>query len=687
MHEELLESLDPEQRAVVTYDGGPLIVLAGAGTGKTRAITHRIAYGAATGMMPAEHVLALTFTAKAAGEMRARIRALGYPGIQARTFHSAALRQLRYFWSEFATGPFPTLLDGKARPLRRILAQVGLEVERETVRDVAAEIDYAAVNLVGIDDYERFATNRQLPAGVDIATMVRILRAYAEFKTEHRVIDYHDVLLIMSGVMSQRPDIAAHIHDQYRHFVVDEFQDVSPIQFDLLGRWLGRRDSLCVVGDPSQTIYTFAGASDSYLLGLNQWLPQARTISLVRNYRSTPPIVAAANRILDSSGRNHVVLEAQRKGGTEPIFQEYPDDASEAYGVAERIANQLRAGVPAHSIAVLFRTNGQSPLFEQALDEAGIHYLVRGGEQFFARPEVRQALTRLSAHASSGRADSLPEVVAALLSTLGWQETGPAQHGAVRQRWESLNALVSLAKDMQAQHDLPVPLSAFVDELFQRSEAQHAPVVDGVTLASVHAAKGLEWPYVHVVGMSEGLMPISYATTPAAIAEERRLFYVAVTRAKDSLTISWSQARQKSAQSTRKPSRFITDMRAGQAVRSQGSRSQSTRGQRVQRTHTTARLGSSGRGSDLGDGKPVNEAVLAALKTWRQKTAAELKVPSYMVFTTATLTAIARLMPTSMRELGQVSGIGPVKLGQFGTSVLDVIRSATAVADRHSQAE
>ena len=674
---ELLENLDPEQREVVTHEGGPLVVLAGAGTGKTRAITHRIAYGAHTGQLPAQHVLALTFTAKAAGEMRSRLRGLGVPQVQARTFHSAALRQLRYFWPDFAQGPFPELMDGKFGPLRRILLELGIEPERETIRDIAAEMEYASVNLVGIDDYPTFAQSRELPPGIDTTAMVAIMRAYADYKTTNRLIDYQDVLLILSGVMASTPHIAAQIHQQYRHFVVDEFQDVSPIQYELLKNWLGERDSLCVVGDPAQTIYTFAGARDSYLMNLGNVLPQARTISLVRNYRSTPPIVEAANKVLAHTGRNRMVLQPQRSGGVAPTFHEYPDDASESAGVAQRIAAQISSGVPAHDIAILFRTNGQSPAFEHALDEHGIHYLVRGGEQFFARPEIRQAGALLRANMSQRKPGQLDTVVSDLLTTLGWQEVGPRVHGAVRARWESLNALVNLAKQMQQDSDMPVPLSEFVAELEQRAEAQHAPSVEGVTLASVHAAKGLEWPHVYLVGMSEGLMPISYAATPLAVAEERRLFYVAVTRAQDTLTVSWSQARQASAQSTRKPSRFISEMRGHTPAQRESrryTRSSSTRAcecgntlvsaqeRRDKVCHTCSQL--------------VDESMVNTLKEWRTQKARELNVPAYMVLTTATLMSIAQACPRSLDELGQISGIGPVKLGQFGHDILEAVRSS-----------
>lgn len=373
-----------------------------------------------------------------------------------------------------------------------------------------------------------------------------------------------------------------------------------------------------------------------------------------------------------------MVLQAQRRGGLPPTYYEYPDDATEASAVATKIAAQISAGVSARDIAILFRTNGQSPAFEHALDERGVHYLVRGGEQFFARQEIKQAGALLRANMNSGKVGQLDTVVSDLLTTLGWQEVGPNVQGALRMRWESLNALVNLAKDMQSERDLPVPLSEFVRELEQRAEAQHAPDVEGVTLASVHAAKGLEWPHVYLVGMSEGLMPISYATTPLAIAEERRLFYVAVTRAQDSLSVSWSQARQASSHSLRKPSRFVGEMR-GEATTQRQGRSRTSAPQSRTCSCGAALMSAQERSSGTcrSCAPDVNEQLVHALKEWRKRTARERDVPEYMVLTTATLISIARMQPQTLDELGTIAGIGAVKLGQFGQDVVDVVRSVT----------
>ncbi|HLS32636.1 MAG TPA: ATP-dependent helicase, partial [Brevibacterium sp.] len=408
----LLEGLDPEQREVAAHVGGPLVVLAGAGTGKTRAITHRIAYQAAIGASDPRHVLALTFTTKAAGEMRSRLRSLGVAAVQARTFHSAALRQLRFFWPRISDGPFPDLLPQKS-----------------------------AVSLLGVDDYAERAGARSLPEGVDIDAMMRIMHRYSELKTERRVLDFEDVLLVLAGALGTYEDIAARVHDQYRSFVVDEFQDVSPLQHDLLMRWLGRRESLCVVGDPAQTIYTFAGATDRFLRRLPLEFPGAREVRLVRNYRSAEPVVGVANSVLRRTGRTPIQLIGTGRTGPHPTFTEFADDTAEAEAVAARIADEVAAGRRASDIAILFRTNSQSRAFEETLSARGVSYLLRGGERFFARREVKEAIAVMRAASHRSGTDRLDVQVKEILSSIGWSTSAPQGQGSVRERWESLSAL------------------------------------------------------------------------------------------------------------------------------------------------------------------------------------------------------------------------------------------------------
>ncbi|KGM15715.1 ATP-dependent DNA helicase, partial [Actinotalea fermentans ATCC 43279 = JCM 9966 = DSM 3133] len=484
----LLEHLDPDQRAVALAVTGPVCVLAGAGTGKTRAITHRIAYAVRTGTYPATSVLAVTFTARAAGEMRTRLRDLGVTGVQARTFHAAALRQLSYFWPQVVGGAPPRILEHKAPAVAEAARSLGLAVDRLTVRDLASEIEWSKVSLVPADDYVRAAaaTDRPSPAGVDRSTVARLIAAYETVKDAQGLVDFEDVLVMLGHMLESRRDVADQVRSQYRHFVVDEYQDVSPAQQYLLDQWLGDRHELCVVGDPNQTIYSFTGATPHHLLTFAGKHPGATVVRLVRDYRSTPQVVTLANRVrAGARGRRSdgVELVAQRPAGPPVGFTAYDDDEAESAGVAGRIGRLIASGTPAAEIAVLYRTNAQSEAFEQALADAGIGYLVRGGERFFQRKEVRDALVLLRGGARSMAEVPLAEAVRDVLASAGWSPEPPAARGAVRERWDSLQAIVALADDLA--QDPAATVATLVAELDERAAAQHAPAVDGVTLASL----------------------------------------------------------------------------------------------------------------------------------------------------------------------------------------------------------
>lgn len=570
--ERILGGLDPEQRVVATTLQGPVCVRAGAGTGKTRAITHRIAWGIATGVYTPQKTLALTFTARAANEMRQRLRQLGAPGVQARTFHSAALRQLQYFWPQAVGGPPPGLVNHKARLLTEAAQAMRLTTDRATVRDVAGEVEWAKVSMLTPDTYAAAAEKRSMPMGYDVRTMQRLYQSYEDLKADRHLIDFEDVLLITVGILEEDERVAAAVHSQYRQFVVDEYQDVSPLQQRLLDAWLGQRDDLCVVGDASQTIYSFTGATSRHLLEFPSRHPNARVVELIRDYRSTPQVVNTANQLLAArrpttgstpgTWATPLQLISQRPAGPEPSWTEYPDDEAEAAGVATRIQDLIDDGVPAREIAVLFRTNGQSQAFEAALADANIGFQLRGTERFFNRPEIRQSLVQIrSAAKTLGDAPvQVPQQVRDMLSSLGYSARAPRSDSATRARWESLSAVVSLADSMAhraSDEDAEFTLQQFSDELERRAKAQEAPVMDGVTLASMHSAKGLEWDAVFLAGLSEGLLPISFADTADGVDEERRLFYVGITRAREHLVLSWSLSRTPGGRPTRSRSRFL----------------------------------------------------------------------------------------------------------------------------------
>jgi DNA helicase-2/ATP-dependent DNA helicase PcrA len=521
-------------------------------------------------------VLAVTFTNRAAGEMRGRLRQLGAQGVQARTFPPAALRPLQYFWPKAIGGSLPRLVDRKIQLVADAAAAGRIRLDRGELRDVAAEIELAKVTQTVPADYPYAAVKAGRDVPRDPAEIAHLYAASEDLKRERAVIDFEDVLLLTVAILQDRADIAEQVRSQYQHFVVDEYQDVSPLQQRLLELWLGPRDSLCVVGDASQTIYSFTGATPDHLLDFRTRHPGATVVKLVRDYRSTPQVVHLANGLLaQARGRaadHRLELISQRAAGPEPGYTEYTDEPAEAEGAARRIRELVDAGIPAAEIAVLFRTNAQSETYDQALADAGVPYQLRGAERFFDRPEVRRATTALRAAARFGVNDSLladvddlPSQVRAVLSGEGWTSHPPAGSGAVRERWESLAALVDLARDFAAARS-GATLGDLVAELDERANAQHAPTVQGVTLASLHAAKGLEWDVVFLVGVAEGMMPISYARTDEQIEEERRLLYVGVTRARERLHLSWALSRAPGGRPSRRPSRFLDGLRPGSAA-------------------------------------------------------------------------------------------------------------------------
>ncbi len=565
----VLDGLDPEQRAVATALHGPVCVLAGAGTGKTRAITHRIAYGVRAGVLPPAGVLAVTFTNRAAGEMRGRLRQLGAGSVEARTFHSAALRQLQFFWPKAVGGEAPRLVDRKIQLVADAAAASRIRLGRGELRDVAAEIEWAKATQAVPSDYAAAAHKAGRESPRHPAEIAQVYADYETLKRRRSGIDFEDVLLLTVGILQDHQDIAEQVRAQYQHFVVDEYQDVSPLQQRLLELWLGNRDNLCVVGDASQTIYSFTGATPDHLLNFHTRHPSATIVRLVRDYRSTPQVVHLANGVLaQASGRatgHRLQLISQREAGPEPVYAEYADEPAEAEGAAGRIHELIASGVPAAEIAILFRTNGQSEIYEQALAEAGLPYQLRGAERFFDRAEIRTAVRALRAavrgnDAAPDKVVDLPSQVRAVLSGKGWMANPPAGSGAVRDRWESLAALARLAEDC-GRAEPAATLADFVAELEERADTQHAPTVQGVTLASLHAAKGLEWDAVFLVGVAEGMMPITYAKTDEQIEEERRLLYVGVTRARHHLSLSWALSRSPGGRPSRRPSRFLDGLR------------------------------------------------------------------------------------------------------------------------------
>ncbi|MBI1376813.1 MAG: AAA family ATPase [Frankiales bacterium] len=693
----MLEALDPEQREAASAVSGPVVVLAGAGTGKTRAVTHRIAYAVLTGRHDPRRSLAVTFTSRAAGEMRQRLAELGVSGVQARTFHSAALRQLRYFWPRVVGGALPEILPSKARVLAPVLRSAGF-ADPTLARDVASEIEWAKASQVVAADYvaASLAARREPPAGLTRENVADAYAAYQERTSEQGLVDFEDVLLLTVGILDTRPDIADEVRTAYRWFTVDEYQDVSPLQQRLLDLWLGERDDLCVVGDASQTIYTFTGATSSYLLDFRTRYPHATEVRLVRSYRSTPQVVGLANRVLAGAtgpeARLRLELRSQLPDGPAPRVAAYADEQAEADAAAATVRGLLGQGVPAREVAVLYRVNAQSELLEESLAAAGVPYVLRGESAFFDRPEVREAVTRVRGAArSGGSTGDLAADVRSLLGAMAWTPDPPAG-GAARERWENLLRLVTLADDLAAETP-GATLADLVAELDHRAETRSTPSAEGVTLATVHAAKGLEWDAVVVVGLAEGTFPIQYADTPARVEEERRLFYVACTRARRHLVLTW--ARSRSGRGRRDRSRFLDSAGAaagvemldgGGVVRGTGSRAGGgPDAGRRRRVPATCRVcgaalvtgAESARGRCRTCPASYDEELLGRLEQWRSGEASRRSVPAYVVLGDAALEGVATERPADRAALVRIPGIGARTLAAYADQLLALVRGET----------
>jgi len=530
---QILAELDPDQLAVVTAITGPVCVIAGAGTGKTRVITNRIAYAINSGVTDPTRVLALTFTAKAAGEMRARLRALGISNAAARTFHSAALKQLLYFWPYAFGGQFPTLLTTKSGFISQAItrAEVAIPAQVNALREIASEIEWAKVLQISPDNYQQEAieNNRlvRLPnnksESENLSMIAQVYEAYESLKRQERTLDFEDVLLLTVGMLEEDRGVRERIRDQYRYFTVDEYQDVSPLQQRLLNLWLGNREELCVVGDAAQTIYSFAGATSNFLLNFQNRFPNAQIFRLSRGYRSTPEIINTANKILRQANliSDHgTELQSANSHGDIPMVNGFASQSDEIAYVCAEVAKLINNQVDSSEIAVLARTNAQLDQVKSALNNAKIASQIRSGERFFDRVDVRDAMRVI--RSASVLPSEIGDWYADLVSVL--RPFGDADY---------VVGFLKLAKSIQENGG--TNMRAFLREIEDRAEQNNPPTLPGVTLATLHAAKGLEWNHLFLIGVSDGVLPMGND-----LNEERRLFYVGVTRAKQRIQITYA---------------------------------------------------------------------------------------------------------------------------------------------------
>ncbi len=672
----LTEGLNPSQYEAVTTDAAPLCILAGAGSGKTRVLTRRIAHRVLFGTADAPHVLALTFTRKAAGELRSRLSSLGVRDqVVAGTFHSVAYAQLRRRWSDRGERP-PALLDRKVRLIAPLLGRHRPASAAVQPGDLAAEIEWAKARMIPASRYEAEANEAGRKPPLPAPVMAAVYESYEADKRKRGLVDFDDLLGLCARALQTDEEFAATQRWRFRHLFVDEFQDVNPVQFSLLTGWLGDRPDLCVVGDPNQAIYSWNGADPTLLTGFGRLFPGGATVRLDDNYRSTPQVLSLANAVLASPGpdatpgRGAPALRATRPEGPLPSVQCYPNDVAEARGVAARIRRSHGPTRPWSHFAVLARTNAQGLLFEQAFRDASVPYRVRGGGAFLHQAEVKEALAEMA---------RMPAAVA-FSSRIADLEAMARSEVGTEERRLSLDGLVRLAREYVSldQQASVAGFSAWLAATVKGDEPDSDG--DAVDIVTFHRAKGLEWPVVHVAGLERGLVPIGRAETPEAEAEERRLLYVALTRGRDELSCSWAERRTFGERSvSRSPSPWLSAIEAAiRAMRVEGPSGDWRQYLDRERTRLRAldggrRAGAKGRPALQGLGAEPDPEVFAALKAWRARAAKAANVPAYVIFHDTTLAAVAELRPRSREALLRVPGLGPVKAERYAAELLALV--------------
>ncbi|MBW3561358.1 MAG: ATP-dependent DNA helicase UvrD2 [Actinobacteria bacterium] len=722
--DDLLRGLNDEQRRAVSVTSGPLLVYAGPGTGKTRVVTRRIANQVVHDVDPAR-ILAVTFTDKAAGEMLARLRGMGVPaagrgGVRASTFHSAALRQVGYFWPRVHDGSGLDVLPSKLSILAPLARRAGGMLATLAPADLAAEVEWVKAQGARIADSDREGRLASLALDGDaprwvleadayrsalqrhdgpwpeeladdeaVRLFTRLFDRYEEVKADAARMDFEDMLAVARGLLVTEPEVAEMVRGQYTHFTVDEFQDVNRLQWDLLTAWLGARDDICVVGDDDQAIYGFSGASPRFLDAFRDRHPDASVVHLVTNYRSTQPLLDLASKALWKRG-DRKTLKADAGEGPQARLVQRADEDAERDWVVERCRVLHEQGIEWQQMAVLYRFNAQSEAWEEVFAKARIPFEVRGDQSFFERRHVRQALTvlRTAEQAGEGEASTddprvvldgavpqrptIDRLVPRLLrERMSWTERAPEGERA-RERWQDLQVLVELAEELH-EDDPEVTLTDLLTDLQRRADLGHAPDGGGVNLMTLHRAKGLEFDAVFVVSCEEGRVPSRYAVEhdervgldvgdpESSVTEESRLLYVGLTRARRHLHVTWVK------RGSKRPSRFLYDIGPG----APSSKREVADDRPATRT-----------GDDDGPLDPGETLIFDALREWRLETAMDGGVPAYVVFPDSTLRSIARRRPSTRGELFAIKGVGRTKLKRYGDDVLSLVDDLRADADR-----
>jgi DNA helicase-2/ATP-dependent DNA helicase PcrA len=635
MSVEALNQLNEEQAAAVAAVRGPVCILAGAGSGKTTTITRRIATQVGTGTFEAGEILAVTFTEKAAGEMAGRLKNLGVPGVRAKTFHAEALAQYRKYSDDENE-----ILASKGRVIVGLAKALPMPHKFTAVRDLATEIEWAKNQRITPDRYIDALGEHRPPIPPDL--MSDIYAAYERRKQRARLIDFEDLLERTIDVLGTHGSALEELQARYRAFTVDEYQDVNLLQQTLLETWVGDRSDICVVGDDYQAIFGFTGAAPNYLLGFPERYPGCKVFELGANYRSTPEIVEVANRLVPKMGGSGKELRAVEGTGARPEIKEFSLGTAETAWIVEQLRGLQGKGVPWEEMAVLYRINARSEDLEEELSSANIPYQVRDSA-FLRRPAAREVLHRLRRAANGEVRDSVEKIA----RDIGYREDAEAE-GEEATRQADLARLIKLAGEYPGDGGV----AGFTADLAKRFSPEEEG--RGVQILTYHRAKGLEFEAVFLPRLEEKELPFALAKSSEDLAEERRLFYVGITRAKRFLFISWARNRLGERYSRRSPSPFLDE------------------------------LGALTFGTQKEESRPENalpledQKLFTALRSWRLNECRKRAVPAYVVFNDETLTQIASSRPRTFTELSAVPGVGPAKLQTYGHHVLSIVREHSA---------
>jgi DNA helicase II / ATP-dependent DNA helicase PcrA len=693
--EAIFAGLNEAQRSAVEATRGPICILAGAGSGKTTTITRRIANQVATGSFSAGEILAVTFTDRAAGEMRERLATLGVDGIRARTFHSAALAQLRHLSSD-APGD---IMPSKVGALRQIANTLPPPYKFRPAADLATEIEWAKNRRIDAAGYMGALKGHEPPIPADL--MAKVYDRYEKGKAERNMIDFEDLLELTIRLFQSDAWAKEQFAERYRAFTVDEYQDVNLLQETLLREWVGERDDLCIVGDDYQSIYGFTGASPEYLLEMPQRFVNTKVFRLETNYRSTPQILAIANRLVPQLKGAEKILHADRGDGTSPSLRMFSTPSGELRALVDRIRALHEDGLPYEEMAILYRVNFRSEDYEEVLAAEGIPFQVADGA-FLTRATGRQMMTAFKRSKTTDIAAEVRKMaersgyIEDLPDDLGDQETT---------RQNDLARFIQLATEFD---DGIRSAAEFVTDVEARFGGGGQG--RGVNLLTLHRAKGLEFDAVFLPRLEEGELPFRRSKSPAAIDEERRLLYVGITRAKSHLAISWCNdgrrkgsvfvkelreekdpQRGKSGVAARLPGRDEVGAEIGLEIEIPGGFA----GRIVEIGESEATIEMPGgtqmkvvygeavvyRGQTLPLGPPsgMDRELFDDLKQWRLERSKADEVPAYVVFHDSTLKSIAEQRPTTLDELAEVPGIGPAKLERYGDDLLAITAPADSV--------